>query len=184
MAGAQLVKTQGASGYTGKVQTYNVVSGHSSLLAIGDFVSETGTGTADGLAGVDATAATGLITGVIVGFAPNISNLEQKGLPAGTAGNVFVEVDPSGLYELEISNGALTVANIGQNADIVATAATSSGNLVRSNMTLNGASPGSATAQMRIIGLVPATDGTALGANGNLALVRINESFIKGVVGV
>ena len=182
--GASISKTQNSSGYTGKVQTYNVAVGHSTLLAPGDFVSETGTATAVGLAGVDATAAGGLITGVISSIGLNISNLEAKGLAASTAGTVKVITDPEALFEIEISGGNLTVANVGQNADIVATVATLSGGLVSSNMTLNGAAPGSATAQLRIVGLVPSTDGTAIGAAGNKALVRINESFIKGVVGV
>ena len=85
MSGARLTKTQNSSGYTGKVFTYNVASGHSTLLAIGDFVSETGTGTAVGKPQVDASAAGGLITGVITSVAPNFSNLEQAGLPASTA---------------------------------------------------------------------------------------------------
>ena len=187
MAGASLVKTQGASGYTGKVSTYDVAVGHSTLLAIGDFVTITGTATvATGVALADASSAGGLITGTIVGFTPNISNLEQKGLPASTAGSVKVQVDPDALYELEISGAPLTVVDVGSNADVVVTAATTSGNLVRSNMTLNGSgvAGSGATAQVRIVGLVPPTDGTVIGAIGNLAIVRINESTVKGVVGV
>jgi len=183
--GARLIKTQGGSGYTGKVQTYDVLSTHSTLLAPGDFVSETGTGTSAGRAGVDASAAAGLITGVITSINPNFSNLEQKGLPASTGGTVQVEVDPYALYEIEIATTALAATSIGLNAEIVATAATSSGGAARSNMTLDGSATGTATAQLRIVGLVEDPDGVlALGAIGNKALVRINESFIKGTVGV
>jgi hypothetical protein len=187
MSGASLVKTQGASGYTGKVTTYDIASAHASLLAQGDFVTITGTATAaTGVAQVDASAAAGLITGVITGFAPNISNLEQKGLPASQAGSVLVQVDPDALYEIDISAQALTVADVGSNADIAATAATQSGNLVSSNMTIDGSTVAGAgaTAQLRIVGLVPPTDGTVIGAIGNKALIRINESTAKGVVGV
>lgn len=187
MAGASLVKTQGASGYTGKVQTFSVALAHATLLAIGDFVTITGTANAaSGVAEVDASAAAGLITGTIVGFTPNYSNLEQKGLPAGVAGSVLVQLDLDVLYEIEISDTALTVADVGSNADIDATAASASGNLVSSNMTIDGSAVAGAgaTAQLRIVGLVPPTDGTVIGAVGNLATVRINESTVKGVVGV
>ena len=185
--GASLIKTQGASGYCGKVSTYDVAVGHASLLAQGDFVVITGTATAaTGVAQADAAAAGGLITGTIVGFTPNYSNLEQKGLPAATAGSVLVQVDPDALYEIEISNQALAITDVGSNADIDPTEATASGNLVSSNMAIDGSTVAGAgaTAQLRIVGLVPPTDGTALGAIGNLALVRINESTVKGVVGV
>jgi hypothetical protein len=184
MSGFRLVKTQSGSGYTGKVFTYNVAAAHASLLATGDMVSETGTGTPKGKPQADATVAGALITGVITSIAPNFSNLEQAGLPAGIASDIKVEVDPEALYEVEISNGDLAVTNIGQNVDIVATAATLTGGMARSNMTIDAATAVAATAQCRIVGLVEPTDGTAIGAAGNLALVRINESFIKGVVGV
>ena len=184
MSGARLIKTQNSGDYTGKVFTYNVIAGHSTLLAIGDFVSETGGATAVGKPQVDASAAGGLITGVITSIAPNFSNLEQAGLPAATAGDVKVQLDPSALFEIEISGTNLVVASIGLNLDILATAATLTGGMARSNMTASGTSPTTATKQLRLVGLVPPTDGTAIGAVGNLALVRINESFIKGVVGV
>jgi len=186
MGGAVLSKVQNSGGYVGQVQSYEVVAGHSSLLAMGDFVLETGTGNAaTGKAEVDAATAGSLITGVIVGIAPNFENLEQKGLPAGTAGTVLVQVDPMALYELDISTVAVDEDDIGLNAPIVATAATSSGNLVSSNMTLNGTTLITATDQLRVVGLVQDDTGVlGLGAIGNKALVRINESTIKGVVGV
>jgi hypothetical protein len=155
-----------------------VASGHASLLAVGDLVKETGTSDTAGLAQVDAAAAAGLITGVIVAIDPNFSALETKGLAAGTAGTVKVAVDPNTTMLAE-SSAAVAITDVGANADIVATAATASGGLVNSNMTVNTAAPGSATAQMRIIGL---PDGA--GGAGTTMLVRINESTVKGVVGV
>ena len=166
------------NGYCGKIQTYGVASGHASLLAVGDLVIETGTSDTAGLAQVDAAAATGLITGVIVAIDPNFSALETKGLAAGTAGTVKVQVDPDTLM-LADSSAAVAVTDVGANADIVATAATASGGLVNSNMTVNTAAPGSATAQMRIVGLP-----NGAGGAGTSMLVRINESTVKGVVGV
>jgi hypothetical protein len=186
MAGGTLSKTYNSSGYTGKVQRFYVDATHSTLLALGDYVTKTGTGDTNGVPAVDAVGAgTGNpITGCIVGIQPNLSALEQKGLPALQDGYVFVNLDPEGLYELEISGANLTVANIGQNAPLSVTAATQTGNLVRSNMTLNGSGAVATTEQMRIEGLVQPTDGGTIGNIGQLALVRMNESTQTTTAGV
>ena len=70
--------------YTGKVQTFSVAAGHTTLLAVGDLVRITGTADANGLAGVDAAAAGTLITGPIVAIDFNPSDLETKGLAIST----------------------------------------------------------------------------------------------------
>tara|TARA_R110000851_G_scaffold284998_1_gene438596 strand:- start:160 stop:699 length:540 start_codon:yes stop_codon:yes gene_type:complete len=164
--------------YTGKVQTFGVAAGHSTLLSTGDLVTITGTADTNGLAQVDASAAAGLITGAIVSIAPNFSNLEQRGLPASTAGVVMVAVDTNLLLEAPTS-GTIAVTDVGQNADIVATAASATGGLVNSNMTVNSASFSAATKQIRIEGL---KDGGT--AAGSTVYCRINESTVSGVVGV
>jgi hypothetical protein len=187
MSGAILQKTQGSGDYTGKVQRFHVDSAHSTLLALGDFVVLTGTAHTDGVAEVDAAVGTegtpGLLTGIIVGFEPNYEDLEAKGLAASTGGYVFVQTDPYALFEIEIATTALTVADVGMNFDITATAATSSGNLVSSNMVLDGSTALAATGQIRCVALVEET-GETLGAIGQKALCRINESTEKGIVGV
>ena len=185
MGGFFLSKTQTASDYVGKVQTFHVASGHATVLAQGDLVVLTGTAHTDGTAQVDAAAAGGLITGVIVGFKPNIAALETKGLPDGTAGYVFVQTDAMALYETSVITTALEVTDVGMNYDVVATAASTSGSLVTSNMQIDGAFTGvAATAQMRIVGLIPIS-GVTLGAVGYRNVIcRINESTEKGTVGV
>jgi hypothetical protein len=184
MSGANLIKTQGSGDYTGKVQRYHVDSGHATLLAQGDFVKITGTAFTNGVAEVDAASAGGLITGFIVGFEPDYSDLEQKGLPASTAGYVYVQNDPYALFEIPIGTTALAVTDVGSNFDITATAATASGSLVRSNMVLDGsAGAGANTAQLRVVALKPES-GETLGAVGQIAICRINESTEKGTVGV
>ena len=99
--GFRPIQDRSGHAYIGKIETYAVKSTHASLLAVGDLVVETGNlEAATGLSEVDAIAAAGLITGVIVGIDFNMSNLEQKGLPAGTAGTVKVANDLSMLLEL------------------------------------------------------------------------------------
>ena len=175
MAGYRPVQSIGGSPYTGKVVAYGVAAGHASLLAVGDLVVITGVADATGLQQVDAAAAAGLITGAIVGIAPNISNLEQAGLPAATGGVVYVATDRNMLLETT-STAAVLLADVGQNAEIVATAATLSGGMAISNMTLATAAFSAATAQMRLEGI---KDGV-LTAGGTL-YVRINESTFDTV---
>jgi len=179
--GFRPIQDQSGHSYTGKVVTYDVVSGHATLLAVGDLVIVTGTASATtGLAGADAAAAGGLITGPIVAIDPNISNLEQAGLPAGTAGTIKVAVDNDLLMEAEISNGSIAITDVQGNADIVATAASLAGGLANSNMTIDAAAFAAATAQIRIVSLNENADV----GSGVTVICRINESTTAGVVGV
>lgn len=177
MAGFKPVQSLGGAPYTGKVVTYGVDAAHATLLAVGDLVIITGTADATGLQEVDAAAAAGLITGCIVSIDPNISNLEQSGLPALTAGKVKVAVDRNMLMEAPTAS-AVDGDDVGGNAEIVATAATASGGLVSSNMTVQTDTVISATSQIRIEGL---KDGGT--AAGSIIFCRINESTFD-VVGV
>jgi|TARA_R110000851_G_C13005704_1_gene558756 hypothetical protein len=161
--------------YTGKVQTYSVAAGHSTLLAVGDLVRITGTANSDGLAQVDAAAAGQLITGPIVGIDFNVSDIQAKGLAAGTAGTVKVATDPMILLEAE-SSTTVAVTDVGGNAEIVASVATASGGLVNSNMTVNTGTVIAGTAQIRIEGL---KDGGT--AAGTTLYCRINESTTNTV---
>lgn len=172
------------SGYDGKGRTYRVPSSHASLLAIGDAVLETGTATSDGFPQVDAATAGSIVTGVIVGIVPDYST-ESFGdirLPASTAGTVIVNTDPDAEYEVDVSNGPLVAADVGLNANLVATAATTSGGLTRSNMTLNSTGKATtSTLQFRIVRLLVGPDGVL----GSRALVRLNVSTASnGATGV
>ena len=182
--GFRPVNNFSASDFNGKIKTFHVASGHSTLLAVGDVVRISGTSFTDGTEEVDAGAAAQTLTGVIVGFSPNFSSLESKGLAASTAGFVFVNIDPDAEYLCETSGGTIAVTDVGLNADMVATAATSSGNLVNSNMTLNAASFGSATAQWRVLSLTQDSNGDLGTAAGSTVRVKLNESTVTGVVGV
>ncbi len=179
--GFRPVTSIGDASYNGRVQTYYVAASHASNLAVGDLVLETGVANSTtGIAGVDAATAGGLISGVIVGFQYNPQNLETTYLAASTAGYVFVAPATKDLLlTAYVDSSGITVNDVGANADIVATACTVSGSFAVSNMSINGGSYGSGTAQIRIVGLVDG--GTGAGAQ---VYCRINESTISGVVGV
>lgn len=176
MKGFRPVEDYSGHSYTGKIRTYAVKSTHSTRLAVGDLVRITGEArSSDGTPYVDAAAAAQTITGVIVGVDFDPSSLEQTSLPASTAGTVKVAVDKDLILEAEITT-AITVNNVGENCDIVATAATLTGGLAFSNMTLDTSSTVTATAQMRIQAL---KDG-AVAANSTV-YCSINESTFDTV---
>lgn len=169
----------------GKIKTFDVASSHATLLAPGDVVTLTGTATATtSVPQVDASTAGQAVTGVVVGVVPTYSTetLNSAGLAASTAGTVYVLTDPLAYYEVDVSNGPLTVADVGLNANLVATAATLSGSLAISNMTLNATGKATtSTLQFRIEKLLTDSSGTL----GNRALVRVNSStYITGTTGV
>lgn len=172
------------SGYDGKGRTFAVPASHASLLTIGDVVLETGTADADGNPQVDAATAGSIVTGVIVGIKPDFATEQMSDIkiPASTAGTVIVNVDPDAEYEVDVSNGPLVLADVGLNANIVATAATTSGGLTTSNMTINATGvAATATLQFRIVRLLTNAAGT-LGAR---AVVRLNKSSTNlGATGV
>jgi hypothetical protein len=176
--GFRPIQARSGHSYTGKIETYAVDATHATLLAVGDLVIETGNlDASSGLSEVDAASAGGLITGVIVAVDPNISNLEQKGLPASTAGTVKVAVDKDMLLEAETSGGTFAVTDVGGNLPIVATAATASGGLVNSNMTIDATgAASSATDQIRIVGVKDSDTLTFPAAAGTTLICRINES--------
>ena len=163
-------------GPDGKLEKFDVDAAHATRLSIGDVVRISGTATAaTGVAQVDAGAATQQVTGVISGIVPNFAteNLTDTGLPAATAGSVLVQVDPQAEYEVDVSNGPLLVADVGLNVDLVATAASLSGGLTISNMTVNATGKATtATLPFRVVALL--TD--SAGVLGNRARVKVNAS--------
>lgn len=176
--GFRPIQDRSGHAYCGKIETYAVKSTHATLLAVGDLVVETGNlDAATGISEVDAASAAGLITGVIVGIDFNMSNLEQKGLLASTAGTVKVAVDKDMLLEAETSGGTFALNDVGGNLDVAVTAATASGGLVNSNMTINATgNASSATAQVRIVGVKDSGSLTYPAAIGTTLICRINES--------
>jgi hypothetical protein len=176
--GFRPIQDRSGHSYTGKVETYAVDAAHATLLAVGDLVTETGNmDTATGVSKVDASSAGGLITGVIVGIDYNVLNLEQRGLPASTAGTVKVATDKDMLLEAETSGDTFAATDMGGNLNCSVTAATATGGLVNSNMTINATgTAASSTAQVRIVAVKNSGDITFPAPIGTTLICRINES--------
>jgi hypothetical protein len=168
----------------GKLERFDVAAAHATRLAIGDLVRMTGTASATGVAQVDAPTAGQSVTGVISGIVPGFAteNFTDTGLAALTAGSVLVQCDPRAEYEVDVVNGPLVVADVGLNATYVPTAATNTAGYTQSNMVLNATGIATtSTLPFRIVKLLVGSDGVL----GSRALVRLNEStMIAGATGV
>ena len=115
------------------------------------------------------------ITGVIVGFAAQPTDLETKWSKASTQGVALVTADPDLVYEIQ-ADGAIPAASIGLNAVLIATHAGST-NTGLSGMELDTTSDtpeANASNQLRILASVnrPDNDTTITHAK---VLVQINK---------
>jgi len=185
-AGFELNRNQSASEFVGTTELYDIASGHSTRLAVGDVVRLTGTSNATtGRAGVDAVTQAQSLTGVIESFAPDLENEslnDAGGLAASTAGTALVIIDPNSLFEAE-ADATLSAVDVGLNVEALITAATQSGGLTISNMEIDSSTKAStSTLHFRIVKLL---EGKTSGVLGDRALVRINNSTIRaGATGV
>lgn len=175
MAGFEAVNKSGASETAGMLQTFAVVSTHSTLLAPGDVVVITGDGDVNGLSEVDTGNAATANTGVIISVDFTLAGeaLTETGLLASTAGTVKVNQDPNQLYEVE-SDATLTVDDVGLNISINTTTATKSGGLTVSNMDADAAT--AATTQTLPFRIVRLLLGQTSGVLGDRILVRPNAT--------
>ena len=169
---------------SGKLRTFAVPVSHASLISVGDVVRVTGTADASGNQQVDVATATQSVTGVIASIVPDYSteSFTDIKLLASTAGTVRVIVDPHGEFEVDVSNGPLVVADVDLNVDLVATAATTTGGITVSNMTVNATGKATtSTLPFRVIGLVVGSDSVL----GSRCRVRVNNSTaVSGATGV
>jgi len=150
-------------------------------LYIGDTVAIAGASDTPGVMSVVKGAAAAAIFGAVVGVQQD-PDQKSRGTwidGAGT-GYVYVCTDPLALYEIQ-ANDVVASADIGRNADLVATAGDRSAG--RSGFELDVSSIAvTATLQLRIIGIVQREDNTINSAD-NKVLVKINNSSLQGGTG-
>lgn len=180
----QYVGTESNGSIDGKQKTFAVDAAHAGVLGSGDLVLITGDGSATGVSEVDIGTANTANTGVISSVVPNFAGeaLSQTHLAATTAGSVLVNVDDQALYEVDVSNGPLVVADVGLNAPAIVTAGTVTGGVFISNMGVNATGVATtSTLPLRIVALLE----DAAGVLGNRARVRMNETTSKlGATGI
>ena len=180
---------KGANGQvvTGAPRLYSHASGDATALYIGDLVKLAGTAqTINGVTTPDVVrAATGdVILGVVVGINPTSRDTLGYGA-ASTAYTLFVDDDPNSLFEVQDVNSgtALTVNDVGLNADFVVAAGSTYTN--QSGTTLDNTTEATTnTLDLKLVEVVNRAD--VDNASSPLRfLVRINRhQFSNQVAGV
>lgn len=127
--GFRPVGTLNAASYSGKIRKYYVPADNANAIFIGDTVVAAGTSDAQILYPGDAYAAeaavgaaTSKVLGVCVGVEPLYSDLTVNYRKASTAMYIYVDTDPNTIYSVQGDSTAFTVADVGSNATITATA--------------------------------------------------------------
>jgi len=177
-AGFQLSRSRGVGDFTGSTIEYDIPSDNGGRLAVGDAVTLTGdSNSVDGQAEIVIGAQGASIIGVIASISPDIANEsfnDAGGIAASTAGKAAVITDEKALFEVECS-ATLLATDVGRNADAVVTAATQSGGLTISNMTLDSATKATTnTLHFKIHRLL---EGATSGTLGDRALVSLNGTY-------
>lgn len=187
--GLNPVKSTIGGANQGQVNTYFIPSGDGTAVFVGDAVKADSTGdptasggSALGVQSVIQAAATNALLGVVVGFAVNPTNLNTPQYRAASTGRyVLVADSPDQLFEIQTSNGTLTVADVGLNANIaVAAGSTTTG---ASGMTLDVATiQTTATLPLKIMGFVQRPDNDNTAANSKV-IVKINNHQLGASTG-
>lgn len=174
--GLKPVRHRNGQPYNGATRRYYVPASDGTALYIGDPVVMAGSADADGVPSVTrATAAGGAnsITGVVMSVEPIAGN-NFNYRAASTAQYVLVADDPSLLFEIQEDavGGALAVASVGLNVDLVAgTGSTYTG--LSGFMADTSTVATTNTLQLKIIQFQQRADNEAASANAKI-LVAIN----------
>ena len=152
---------------------WSVDSSNGTAIFIGDFIKLE----ADGY--VAPAGAGGSILGVCVGVLGDYGDLTRRYLPASTAGDILVCDDPWTIFEVQedSDSSALTFANIGSNADLIAGSGSTTTGI--SAHEIDSSDVKTAVAQLRIIAAVPRAD-NAIGDQADW-WVMINEHAFNDV---
>ena len=201
-SGLRPVRHLDGRSWNGSTRMYLVPSGDGTALFVGDAVKSGGSAGAAGTVvnGIDvegmqtviqAAATDALIVGVVVGFLPNPDNLMLKYRVASTNRIALVCDDPTVVFEIQEDSvtNTLVADDIGENADLIVGAGNTTTGM--SGMELDSGDHKTATAQLRILGLVKrpdnnmgdnATSASSTYVNGKWE-VLINEHAYKSTTG-
>lgn len=189
--GARPIGTMNGSEWQASVRAYecdaataNIFPGDFVILEADGFVAAAPAGTAAGAELI------GVCVGVLEHYPQPISGVNDSFMSTGSldylkyhatgaTGYILVSVGPDILYEIQ-NAGQGAMADVGKNADIVATV----GNTQRgiSQQELN-ATAAAASAQLRIVQPVNRVDNDVTAVNSRW-IVRINESHFTKLVGI
>lgn len=187
--GLRPVRHRSGAPYNGAYNEYAIPAADGSATFVGDPVTLNSAGGVTGSDGVfrayvDQAATGDVITGVVVGFAPDPTNLELKHRTASTLRTVYVADDPNLIFEIqEVSGGtALAAADCGLNANFVV----GSGSTVTglSGVELNNATEvPTNTLDLHIVGLVNKPD-NEIGEHAKWLVTINRHQFANQIAGV
>lgn len=190
--GLSPVKMVTGAPYNGQCNVYAILAADANAFAIGDPVVSSASGAdAAGVAAVTLAAATGAIRGVIVGIGTKanlIANPDQLGSTIRSAGAkttdwyALVVDDPNIIFEVqEVGTGTpLTAADIGLNTSLLVGA---NNGFVSGWLLDNGVELGTATLQVKLLGLSQRVD-NAFGAYAKHLVLINNHELRAGTAGV
>jgi hypothetical protein len=184
--------------FNGQGNLYQIAAADTNAYYIGDPVVSSGSGDANGVAGITLAAATGAIRGVVLGLGPstlfgpafeaglfNPNNLNQTFRPSGAQATdwyALVADDPNIIFEVSepITGTPLTAAAIGDNINLVV----GTGNGFQSGWTIaNTGNATTSTLQMRLLGLARRSD-NAFGLGAHWLTKINNHELSAGTAGV
>jgi hypothetical protein len=199
--GLQLVQRLGTAEFRNSISLYYAPASQSNALYVGDPVlKQAASADSNGVDGVDLAAATGNITGVIVGFygvcASGAANPSFFGLsatpgpayrPASTSLDYYVLVcdDPQALYSVQSndSGGAPAATVVGKNANLASGTGSAYTGLSGWKLAANSINTTN-TLQVNIVGFLRQPDNVPGQTNAKL-LVRLNTSTeVNGATGI
>lgn len=125
--GLRPTKHLSGAAFNGQTEAFSFLTSDSTAAGVGDLVKFGGTADANGVAQVIRnTSDSDLPVGVVVGFIPDYSNLNNPSAyrVASTARTAFVVVDPTVVYEIQ-ADSAAAIADIGLNVGLTYTAPSS-----------------------------------------------------------
>lgn len=189
-AGLAPVQYLNGAPWNGQARIYSIAAAYATKLAIGDPVISSGTSDSRGVPGIVRAADTGAIRGVIVGLGAlnqtamaNPQNLDQTirpGAAQATTWYAMVVDDPNVVFEVQEGGTPLAAADVGLNTNLTITDAN---NFLSQVVLDNADKAGTATLQVKLLGLVQRVDNEF----GQYAkwLVKINNhELAAGTAGV
>jgi hypothetical protein len=181
--GARPVYSGNGGPWNGNTMLCAIPATDGTATFLGDFVKLSGTADATtGVPTVIQAAATDSLFGAIVGFQPDLTNLNLNYRLASTLRYCYVCIDKDVIYEMQedsVGNN-LAVTEVGLATDI----AVSAGSTVTgaSGMELDSSDTATAAGQVRILGLVRKPD-NEIGTNAKW-LVQIAEHTLNSATDV
>lgn len=177
--------------WNGQVSMYLCPSADGTAVFVGDAVKTGGTAGAagvvvngidvEGMATIAVAAANNVVRGVVVGFLPKQSDLTVLHREASTNRIALVVDDPNVVYEIQADGVGVAAADVGLNADFVATAgSTTTG---QSAFVLNSSSLATtAGLNLRVLGLIKRVDNN-IGTSDKVLVTLNSHEFKAGVAG-